>query len=173
MRRILAVVTTVTLIALGTTAIAQDAAPPAPAADAAAAAKDPARLAAARDLMDVTGVSKQLDGMMDAMKGGFAKGANSETSASGKAVSEEFNKNMEKFMAYRNEMMTDIAALYAETFTAEEMKTVADFYRSGTGAKFISMTPTLMQRGATIGMKYSQKVMDEMKNAAPPPAEKK
>jgi hypothetical protein len=43
------------------------------------------------------------------------------------------------------------------------MKAVADFYRSGPGAKFIAMTPELMKKGAEIGMKYSSKIGDEMK----------
>jgi hypothetical protein len=49
------------------------------------------------------------------------------------------------------------------------MKTVADFYRSGAGAKFITMTPELMRKGAAIGMKYSEKIADEMKAAQPSP----
>jgi hypothetical protein len=140
---------------------AQDAAPPA------SQAADPARIAAARDLMEVTGVTKQLDGMMDAMKQGFAKGANAENSEAGKKLSAGFDAVLSKFMTYKSEMLTDFAALYAETFTAEEMKTVADFYRSGTGAKFISVTPALMQKGAQIGMKYSEKIMTEMKAVQP------
>jgi uncharacterized protein len=132
-------------------------------------AVDGARVAAARDLMEVTGVTKQLDGMMDAMKQGFAKGAKADSSEAGKKMSEGFEAAMGKFKGYQEDMLKDFAALYAESFTAEEMKTVADFYRSGTGAKFISMTPALMQKGSVIGMKYSQKVMEDMKagGAAP------
>lgn len=134
-----------------------------------APAQDPARIAAARDLLEVTGVTKQLDGMMDAMKKGFASGAKADSTDTGKKLSAEFDDTMKRFLAYREEMMTDFASLYAETFTAEEMKTVADFYRSGTGAKFITLTPTLMQKGAVIGMKYSQKVIDDMKAKPAPP----
>ena len=132
---------------------------------------DPARIAAAKDLLEVTGVTKQLDGMMDAIKKGFAKGANAENTDAGKKISAEFDANMAKFMSYKEDMINDFAVLYAETFTAEEMKTVADFYRSGTGAKFISLTPELMQKGSAIGMKYSQKVIEGMKanGAAPKP----
>lgn len=142
---------------------AQDAAP--------AATADPARLAAARDLLEVTGVTKQLDGMMDAIKKGFAKGANAENTDAGKQITAEFDANMAKFMSYKEDMINDFATLYAETFTAEEMKTVADFYRSGTGAKFIALTPELMQKGSLIGMKYSQKVIEGMKanGGAPKP----
>jgi hypothetical protein len=132
-------------------AFAQDAAPPAPAAD-------PQRLAAARDLLDVTGVAKQLEGMVDAMKSGFARGATEDKSETGAKMSAEFDKAMQELLRYKEDMINDFAALYAEMFTTEEMKTVADFYRSGAGAKFISLTPELMKRGAAIGMKYSDKI---------------
>jgi hypothetical protein len=134
---------------------------------------DPARVAAARDLLEVTGVTKQMDGMVDAMSRGFAKGANADTSEAGKKLSDQFDASMKKLLDYKDQMVTDFANLYAETFTAEEMKSVADFYRSGAGAKFISKTPELMKKGAEIGMKYSAKIADEMKAAEPPPAEQK
>ena len=131
-------------------------------------AADPARIAAARDLMEVTGVARQLDGMMEAMSKGFSKGAQADTSEKGKKLAEEFDATMKKFLSYKEDMMTDFAALYAESFTVEEMKQVADFYRSGTGAKFIQMTPALMQKGAQIGMKYSERISKEMAKPAAP-----
>jgi uncharacterized protein len=132
-----------------------------------AAAADPARIAAARDLMEVTGVSKQLDGMMDAMKQGVERGANAAGGGNGKKAGEDFDSFKTKFLTYKEEMLNDFAGLYAETFTADEMKQVADFYRSGTGAKFIQMTPALMQKGAVIGMKYSERIINDMKDKAP------
>lgn len=144
----------VSFVILGTAVRAEDA-PPAP---------DPARIAAARDLMDVTGITKQMDGMVDAMIMGFQKGAKAETSEEGKKLSDEFAVLMKRFASYKEEMLTDFASLYAENFTAEEMKSVADFYRSGTGAKFVQLTPMLMQKGAQIGVKYSEKMMNDIKS---------
>ena len=131
---------------------------------------DPARIAAARDLLEVTGVTKQMDGMVEAMSRGFAKGANADTSEAGKKLSAQFDSGMKKLLEYKDQMISDFAVLYAQTFTADEMKTVADFYRSGAGAKFIAKTPELMQKGAAIGMKYSEKIADEMKAPTPPPS---
>jgi hypothetical protein len=128
---------------------------------------DPARMAAARDLLDVTGVTKQMDGMVDAMSRGVASAAGEDNSGSADSPSAQFNSHMKKFLGYKDQMIADFALLYAETFTAEEMKAVADFYRSGVGAKFISLTPELMRKGAAIGVKYSQKIADEMKSSAP------
>ncbi|MES1180090.1 MAG: DUF2059 domain-containing protein, partial [Hyphomicrobium sp.] len=102
---------------------------------------DPARVAAARDLLEVTGVTKQMDGMVEAMSRGFAKGANADSSEAGQKLSAQFDSSMKKLLEYKDQMISDFADLYAETFTAEEMKSVADFYRSGAGAKFIAKTP--------------------------------
>jgi len=151
-------------ISVATPLLAEDAAPPPP---------DPVRIAAARDLLEVTGVTKQMDGMVEAMSRGFAKGANADTSENGKKLSDRFGASMKKLLEYKDQMISDFAELYAQTFTAEEMKTVADFYRSGPGAKFISMTPELMPKGAAIGMKYSDRIADEMRAAEPPPAVQK
>lgn len=129
---------------------------------------DPARLAAARDLMEVTGVTRQLDGMIDAMSKGFAKGAGAESSEEGQKLSEEFQATMKKMLSFKTEMIDDFAVLYAETFTADEMKQVADFYRSGVGAKFIKLTPTLMQKGAAIGMKYTERLTKELPKPGTP-----
>lgn len=139
----------------------------------AATTPDPARVAAARDLLEVTGVTKQMDGMVEAMSRGFAKGANADNSEAGKKLSAQFDSSMQKLLAYKDQMITDFANLYAETFTAEEMKAVADFYRSGPGAKFIAKTPELMKKGAEIGMKYSAKIADELKAGQTPPAQPK
>lgn len=137
--------------------------------DAPATQPDPARVAAARDLLEVTGVTKQMDGMVEAMSRGFAKGANADSSEEGKKLSAQFDSSMKKLLDYKDQMITDFANLYAQTFTAEEMKAVADFYRSGPGAKFIAKTPELMQKGAEIGMKYSAKIAEEMKAGQTPP----
>ena len=132
-----------------------------------------ARVAAARDLLEVTGVTKQMDGMVEAMSRGFAKGAHADSSDAGKKMSAQFASSMQKLLEYKDQMIADFASLYAETFTAEEMKAVADFYRSGAGAKFIAKTPELMQKGAEIGMKYSAKLAEEMKAGGAVPPEQK
>lgn len=151
----------------GTAGRAEDQAATSAAAPA-AGASDPERVAAARELMEVTGVTKQLDGMIAAVSKGFAKGAKADETEEGKKLSAEFDAMMQKFLGYKEEMLTDFAALYADTFTAAEMKEVSAFYRSGTGAKFIATMPELMQKGSAIGMKYSQKMMEGAAGAPKP-----
>lgn len=131
---------------------------PALAEDAPAAAADPVRIAAAKELMEATGMTKQMDGMIAVMSDGFRKGARG-GGAAGDKLSDEFDKNMQRLMSYREAMMEEFAVIYAQRFTAEELKAVTDFYRSPVGQKFIQASPELMQAGAAIGLKYSQKAM--------------
>jgi len=127
-----------------------------------AAKVDPARIAAAKELMEVTGVTKQMDGMVAAMGEGFRKGANDARGGpNADKLSDAFDSQMKRLMAHRDAMIDDIAVVYAQRFTVDELKAVIDFYRSPTGQKFIAEMPALMQAGAQIGMKYSQKVLED------------
>ena len=71
--------------------------------------------------------------------------------------------HMKRLMSYRQAMLDDFAALYAEKFTLEELRQVTDFYRSPAGAKFVQAVPELIQAGAQIGIKYSRKAMETSK----------
>lgn len=124
---------------------------------------DPARLAAARDLMIVMGSDKQLDGMFQAVGQGMAQSAQATGGADAAAKAKQMlDSFIARFQQYRAQMLDEMAALYAERFTAEELKSVADFYRGGPGAKFIASMPELMQAGSQIGMAYTQKVMQDL-----------
>jgi len=124
-------------------------------------AADPAALAAARELMEATGTSKQLDSMIDIMSKNFAKGVENDKSKEAGQVKSAVAAIADKFKGYREEMLNDFAQLYAEMFTAAELKEIANFYRSGVGAKYVSNLPNLMQKGSQIGIKYSQRVMQD------------
>jgi hypothetical protein len=126
----------------------------------AAGSADPERMAAARDLMDATGVNRQLDDMMNIMVQGFSRGAGQ--SQNGQMATNAFEQMMTKFLAYKQPMLDDFAALYADRFTAAEMRDITTFYRSGAGARFITLMPELMRSGGEIGMKYAQKVQADV-----------
>ena len=146
-----------------TDATAQDATP-APAA-AAVPAADPATVAAALELMEVTGASKTFDNLTSMMRTHVSAGASAGPAGASEQATKIFDEMMVKFAAYKPQMMNETAALYAQRFTAAELKTIADFYRSGTGAKFISEMPELMKEGGAIGQKYAMKMMQEYKDA--------
>jgi hypothetical protein len=124
-------------------------------------APDPERVAAAKDMMEATGVTKQMDSMIDAMGQGFRRGV-SDTAGpdTAEAAGKQFESYMKRLMSYREQMIDEFAVIYAKRFTADELKSIAVFYRSPTGAKFIAAMPELIQEGAQIGIKYSRKALE-------------
>lgn len=131
-----------------------------PAAAQESANVDPARIAAAKALMDATGMTKQMDQMVAVMGEGFRKGAkDAGGGAMADKMGDDFDGHMKRLLSYRDAMLEEFAVVYAQQFTVDELKAVTDFYKSPTGQKFIQASPELMQAGAAIGMKYSQKVL--------------
>ncbi len=150
------------------TAAAEDAAAPAAEAPATAptAPVDPDALAAAVELMDVTGGSKTFDSITAMMRQHVSAAA---TEATGTAdATKLFDDMMTKFATYKPQMLQETAALYAQKFTAAELKTITEFYKSGPGAKFIVAMPELMKEGGAIGQKYAMKMMQEYRAAKKP-----
>ena len=138
--------------------------PPAPAAQPVDVTSDPDRLKAAKELIEVTGAKKQIELMLEVMKQGMSAGVSeSGNQIAGNKVEEEFAAFTKRFAAYRDQMVEEFAGLYAARFSAEELRQISAFYRSGTGAKFIAAMPELMQQGAEIGQKYALMVVRELK----------
>lgn len=56
----------------------------------------------------------------------------------------------------RESIKVQMIALYAETFTKEEIDQINEFYQTPLGVKFVEMSPELMQIGARIGMEEAE-----------------
>lgn len=129
-----------------------------------AGAADPQRKTAALELIEVTGAKKQIELMLEVMRESIGKGTREAggNQAESERVQKEFADFSAKFQGYRDQMIDEFAALYAERFTTDELKDIANFYRSGSGAKFVAAMPELMQRGGVIGQKYGLMAMREL-----------
>ena len=78
-----------------------------------------------------------------------------------------------------DKLKDDYVALYAETFTAEEMKDLIAFYKSPTGQAFTRKQPELTRRTVEMSQKLMMQIMPkiqamarEMAEPASPPMAK-
>jgi uncharacterized protein len=132
---------------------------------------DPDRLAAAHDLLQATNTDAQFSAVIPLM---FAQLKQS-IPPSGPKMQEELDKvfdEIEKqFLNRRSEVLDQIAILYARKFSADEMKALAEFYRSSLAQKFIAAIPELTVEAMKIGNNWGRdiaadaerKVRDEMR----------
>jgi hypothetical protein len=69
----------------------------------------------------------------------------------------------EIYAPYLASMTDQIAALYAQSFTVDELRQIEAFYAGPAGRKFLEKSDALAQASAQIGQDVSQKAVDELK----------
>ncbi len=72
----------------------------------------------------------------------------------------------------RNAIKTQIATLYANTFSKNEMEDIIDFFETPTGQKLITKTPEITRLGAEIGMTAAQNSQQQLMDRLQPFLEK-
>jgi uncharacterized protein len=71
---------------------------------------------------------------------------------------------LEGMSARLNEVLDQLAALYARIFTAEELREINAFYTAPTGQKFVQKQAPIMQESMAIGQKFGESVAREMQS---------
>jgi hypothetical protein len=62
----------------------------------------------------------------------------------------------EKMGAHLGELSSAMAAIYANNFTADELRELTAFYKSPTGQKFLQKTPVVAAQTMAAGQKFGQ-----------------
>ncbi|MES1180206.1 MAG: DUF2059 domain-containing protein [Hyphomicrobium sp.] len=131
-----------------------------------AQAPDPARLAAAKDMMEASRVDKQFEQviplLLDRLKDGFRNLAPDKRGV----IDGVFEQMQSKFISRRAELLDEIAVVYAQKLEAAEMKAVAEFYRSPVGSRLIEAQPQIMQESIMAGQRWGQRIGREIEEEA-------
>ena len=139
----------------------------APAPEAAPASTvDPARIAAAKDLLTVMGSTNQFKTAIETMTQGMSAMVKQKQPGKAKEIDEVFASMKQKFLARSNEAIDMVAPLWAEKFTVEELGQIAAFFKSPIGAKLIEVQPEVMRRSMQMGMAWGQKIGKEVEDEA-------
>ena len=119
---------------------------------------DADRVAAARELMEASGSTRQFEAVMPMilaqMQGLFVK----MKPGNEKDIAEVFAAIGKRFLDRKGEVFDEIAALYAEKLTAQELREIAAFFRTGVGAKFVTLQPELVQKSMVIGQRWGERI---------------
>ncbi|MDB4952424.1 MAG: uncharacterized protein JWM27_5073 [Gemmatimonadetes bacterium] len=145
---------------------------PRPSASPAAHTADPARLAAAHELVDALNVQKVLDESMNTML--RAQMQTNPQLAQFEDVMREFFGKYFTWAALRD----GYAQIYADQFTEPELRQISAFYHSPVGRRLADATPQIMQAGSDLGRdavqahlpELQQMIMARMQAPAAPPA---
>ncbi|HEY7297135.1 MAG TPA: DUF2059 domain-containing protein [Xanthobacteraceae bacterium] len=70
---------------------------------------------------------------------------------------------VEAFGSRIGEMGDQVATVYAQTFSVDEMHQLTAFYRSPVGQKLLEKMPGIVQQTTAIGQAFGRKVAEEMR----------
>ena len=62
------------------------------------------------------------------------------------------------------ELVDAIAVIYAQNFSADELRQVSAFYRTPVGQKFLEKLPAITQQSMTVGQKFGQQLAGDMRD---------
>lgn len=131
-----------------------------------AQAPDTARLAAAKDLMQVAGVAKQFDEVMPVLAQRLGEAFVAVAPDRADEIREVFKQVAVKFVDRKGELIDQIAALYAEKLTGEDLAAIIAFYKSTAGLKFVAIQPEMARQAMTLGQRWGADIGREIEQEA-------
>lgn len=110
-------------------------------------------------LMDVAKNTEQVMESIKQMQMAQLKSMDISPAASEKvrSMQSEMSDLMAKELTWAN-LKEDYVSMYAETFTAEELEGIIDFYKSPAGQAFIQKTPEMMNKSMAIVQKQMERI---------------
>jgi uncharacterized protein len=148
MRRIFGMVVLVAALLSGGNAFAQS--------------PSPESLAAAKELIFTAKLADQFKALMPIIINGLKPAIVQNRPQVEKDYDEIMPLMMGAMNARLDQLIEQIAGLYAKFFTADELRQVTAFYRQPAGQKFLRHMPVLMQEGMAMGQKFGESIAAEM-----------
>jgi len=129
---------------------------------AAAQQPTPSAVATAKELLASKGATAMFEplipGMVESTKNAFLPS----NPGLFKELNEVANQLRGEFAPRRNDIIDQIARLYAQRFTEAEMKEVIAFYKTPTGKKFVAEEPALIDQGLKEAETWSRQLSEQV-----------
>jgi hypothetical protein len=127
---------------------------------------DPARMAAAKEMMEAARVERQFEQMMPLLLSRMQESFRSLAPERRALIDGVFEQIGRKFAVRRSELIAEIAGVYAQKLDAAELKAITEFYKSPAGLKFIEAQPQIMQESMAAGQRWGQQIAREIEEEA-------
>jgi hypothetical protein len=123
---------------------------------------DPARFAAAKELLVVVGSAKQFDVVVPLITQQLENAFVNLKPDHAAEIKDVFRAIPEKFSQRKQELLDEVAAIYAGKLTADEINEIIKFYKTPIGAKFVQLQPELVQQSMQLGQAWGRKIGQEI-----------
>jgi uncharacterized protein len=119
-------------------------------------------IATAKELLDLKGSTRMFDplvpGIIETVKNNYLQ----TSPALFKDLTDVAAQLRTEFAPRRADVINQVAVLYAQHFSEQELKDVVAFYKTPTGKKFVAEEPTVIEQSLATAQNWSQKLSEEV-----------
>jgi uncharacterized protein len=119
-------------------------------------------LAAAQQLLDVSGVQKQFEAMVPLFADQIAKIYIQQQPQHERVIREAFAAMTKRMSSRKDELIAEVAAVYARSFSEADLKELAAFFAGGAGRRFVEMQPQLLPETMRLGQRWGDRIGREI-----------
>jgi hypothetical protein len=124
------------------------------------------RLAAAKEMMQVAKVERQLDQVMPLLLDQLRESFRLLVPDQRAVIDNVFEQLQAKFATRRSELIEEVAGIYAQRLDAQDMKAITEFFKSPAGTRFLEAQPQILQESIAAGQRWGQKIGREIDEEA-------
>lgn len=122
----------------------------------------PEALSAARELIAATGASTQFDQALPLLTGPLTHAFVSLAPGRASEIRELMAEMVKRFSSRKGELIEQIAGIYAESMSVEDMRGVTAFYQSEVGRRMVEAQPDIMRQSMLAGQTWGQRIGAEI-----------
>lgn len=123
---------------------------------------DPENIVAARELMSAAGATKQFDTVVPTMVRQMAQVLIRQKPEHRDQLQDAFDAIGKRMNERKEELIVQIAELYAQQFTLAELHELTQFFQSGVGRRFVQGQQTILPRSMALGQQWGAQIGREV-----------
>lgn len=119
-------------------------------------------MAAARAFVEASGAAAQFDQVMPLLSEQMTKAFVSLAPDRADEIREAMSEVVKRFTESKAELIDEIAGIYADKLSVEDLREITRFYQSGAGRRMIIVLPEVTRRAAAVGQAWGQRIGAEI-----------
>jgi hypothetical protein len=124
-------------------------------------ASDEAR-SAARELMEASGAAKQFDQVIPVLTGQLTQAFIRLAPGRSAEIREVMGELVKRFSQRKAELIDEVALIYAQRMSVDDMRDVTKFYQSGAGRRLVEAQPQILRQSMSVGQAWGQRIGAEL-----------
>lgn len=121
-------------------------------------------MAAARAFVEASGAAAQFDQVMPLMADQMSNAFRSLAPDRAREIDETMAEVVKRFITRKSELIDEIAAIYADKLSVDDLRDITKFYQSGAGRRMVESLPEVTRRAAAVGQTWGQRIGAEIAN---------